>query len=70
MLQIWEINLYTWLKDSSRNGIFIKGIGDSLELREVGFLKKSDMGYADLKIQKQKSGQMSVGASHSIIKVP
>lgn len=45
-------------------------MGDSLELREVGFLKRSDMRYADLKRQKQKPGQVSVGASHSIREVP
>lgn len=45
-------------------------MGDSLGLREVAFLKRSDMGYADLKIHKQETGQMSDRATHSIIEVP
>lgn len=45
-------------------------MGDSLELREVAILKRNDMGYADLEIQKQETVQMSDGASHSIIEVP
>lgn len=45
-------------------------MGDSLELREATFLWRSDMGYTGLKIEKQETGQMSVGASHSIIEVP
>lgn len=44
-------------------------MGNPLELRDVAFLNTSDMGYANLKIQKQETGQMSVGASHSIIAV-
>lgn len=46
--------------------MFIKGMGDPLELRDVAFPNTSDMGYADLKIQKQETGQMNGGASHSI----